>query len=55
MHWRDLAVVHRVQLQPGETQPIVEFGDIGELAPEAVERLDDHDVEQPRSRSASSC
>ena len=46
MHRRDLAVVHRVQLQPGETQPIVEFGDIGELAAQAVERLDDHDVEQ---------
>src|SRR5262249_44712403 len=33
------------QLDPGEAEAVVELGDVGKLAAEAVERLDEDDVE----------
>jgi hypothetical protein len=46
VHRRDLAAGRdRVELDPGEAQPIVQIGNVGELAAEAVEGLDHDDVE----------
>ena len=56
MHRGDLAAARDgEELHAREAQPVVEIGDIGELAAEPVERLDDDHVEAaaPRCRRAA--
>ena len=46
MHCRDLAQTDRMQRDPMKLQAVMPLGDVGEPAPEPVERLADHDIEQ---------
>ena len=68
MHRGDLALRDGHQLDPGEAEAIVELGDVGELAAQAVERLNEDDVEaaggeigdealvaRPEARGAAQC
>src|SRR5258707_6887135 len=46
MHAGDLTGGHRVELDAGEAETMVESGDVGELAAEPIERFDDEHVEE---------
>src|SRR5260370_39035255 len=46
MHAGDLTGRHGVELDAGEAETIVQIGDVGELAAEAIERFDHDHVEE---------
>src|SRR5271156_2090823 len=47
MHGRDLAIGRRMELQTSEDQPIVEAGEVREIASEPIECLNDDDLKEP--------